>query len=151
VSPRGIEAGMTALQAILMIIAPPIPTGIIRNISSIYRVTLTIIDRLTRELFQLTWVLFRLTGVLFRLTGVLFRQTRVFFTITGVLFRLTGALFSLNYKNVLTAGQLLYLKPWPAASHLDSSLLIVNYNLNKRNLLCDYENNNNYKLFQKLQ
>ena len=34
-------------------------------------------------------------------------------------FRLTGVLFSLNYKNVLTAGHLVYFKSRPSAGHLD--------------------------------
>ena len=37
-----------------------------------------------------------------------------------VLFRLTGVLFSLNYNNVLTAGHLVYLKLWPAATQKTS-------------------------------
>ena len=39
--------------------------------------------------------------------------------LTGVLFRSTGVIFSLNYKNVLTAGHLVYFKPWPAAVPCD--------------------------------
>ena len=66
-------------------------------------------------------MLFRLTGVLFRLIEVLLRLTGVLFRLTGVFFSLTGVLFSLNYKNVLTAGQLVYFKLWPAAGHLDTS------------------------------
>ena len=33
------------------------------------------------------------------------------FRLTGVLFRFTEVLFSLNYKNVLPAGHLVYVKP----------------------------------------
>ena len=29
-----------------------------------------------------------------------------------------------NYKNVLTAGQLVYLKPWPADGHWDTRIII---------------------------
>ena len=43
------------------------------------------------------------------------------FGLTERLFRLTRVLFGLNYKNVLTAGHLVYLKLWPAAGQLNAS------------------------------
>ena len=51
----------------------------------------------------------------------------------------------LNYKNVLTAGQLVYLKRWPAAGHLDTRI-IMNIIVTRVNMSSEIKGINIFKL-----